>query len=98
MDYACLFFVYSDWFLPQPKLFNGLPIAMVLLPCIEDGDATKVQSSSFYTPKITIPTINDHEFQTHEQIVCKANFFCRMYEIIKERKRGRGKIDYLRKL
>jgi len=58
----------------------------------------KVQSSSSYTPKITIPTINHHEFQTHEQIVCKAKKICYMYEIIKERKRGRGKIDYLRKL
>jgi hypothetical protein len=91
MDYACLFFIYSVWFLPPPKLFNGLPIGMVLLPCIEDGDATKVQSSSSYTPKITIPTIDNHEFQTHEQIVCKANFFCHMYEIIKKGKGGKEK-------
>ncbi len=41
MDYACLLFVYNNWFLPPPKLFNGLPIAMVLLPCIEDDDATQ---------------------------------------------------------
>jgi len=40
MDFACLLLFYSDWFLPLPKLSSGLPIAMVLLPCPKDGDAT----------------------------------------------------------
>jgi hypothetical protein len=40
MDYACLLFVFSDWFVPPPKLSSGLPIAMVLFPYTEDGNAT----------------------------------------------------------
>jgi hypothetical protein len=32
----------------------------------------RVQKSSSSTPKTTISTTNDHEFQTHELVVCKA--------------------------
>jgi hypothetical protein len=33
---------------------------------------TRVQSSSSFTPKTTMPTASGHEFQTHELVICKG--------------------------
>jgi hypothetical protein len=41
MDPVCLLLICNDRFLPPPKLSSGLLVAMVLLPCIENGDATQ---------------------------------------------------------
>jgi hypothetical protein len=41
MDFVYLLLVCNDQFLPPPKLSNGLLVAMVLLPCTKDGDATR---------------------------------------------------------
>jgi hypothetical protein len=40
------------------------------------------------SPKTTIPTTNDHEFQTHEQVVCKAKTI--VVACMKESKKGKG--------
>jgi len=38
--WTCLLLICSNRYLPPPKLFGGLPTAMVLLPRTENDDAT----------------------------------------------------------
>jgi hypothetical protein len=57
----------------------------------------RLRSSSSCTPKTTIATAGGREFQTDEPVVCRAKRAAAACMKESERKRGRGKADYLRK-